>query len=240
MTFVGILYIWLVPHTIAFLSSDSAEDVVIIIDHISIPWNRIFHILDLFLLLDISLKFVTAYLNKRSVYVFKRSKIAKHYLKNEFIYDLIAAAPFGILLEATGASKSSVAWVKVLRLLRIRDIWRVIKNNAKTKQDALSDFVSQFFSLLVVLHLLACIWYYVSIASVSEGGSNYLNNKLMDPAYDGYGSMYKPNRTDFNKTYKFDEWALSTYWCFATLSAMGHTAPCPRVCTVAPDRAHLP
>ncbi|GMH51011.1 hypothetical protein TrST_g8567 [Triparma strigata] len=219
MVIVSIFYLWLVPHTIAFLSTSPNEVYITIPNVTTFHWNRLFLFLDVFLWADILFKFVTAYQNKRSVYIFKREKVMKNYLKNNFVFDALTAAPLDIFLEATGGSKRNVAWVKLLRLFRMASVRREIRHHQHVKQDALSDMVGHGFTLMVVLHLLACIWYYVSIVSMPADGTSYLHNKNME--YDGYGSLYRLNRTATEIEFKFDEWALSFYWCFGTLSAMG-------------------
>jgi hypothetical protein len=62
------------------------------------------------------------------------------------------------------------------------------------------------------LHFLACTWYYVSHNSGPEGGPNFLSNKNMIPAYDGYGSMYHSNRTETDMLYSKDNEKLLTFF----------------------------
>ena len=221
LLFTIICYIWLVPHTIAFFSESANEVYVVVYGIGAVHWNRVFLLLDVVLWIDIALNFLTAYLNKRSVYVFKQQKIARHYLKNGFAYDALAAFPFDLFFEFTKASKSSVAWVKVLRLLNIRHVLKEIKLQTKKKNDAMSDLTGHAFTLGVMLHFLACSFFYVTNEG-SLGDENFLHNKQMDPPYVGYGSVYRENRTVVDVDFKFDEWGLSFYWCFATMAAMGH------------------
>ena len=225
----ALMYIWLVPHTIAFFSGGEEEVYFDLFPGIlpAVHWNRIFLLLDVVLWSDIALNFFTAYLNKRSMYVWKREKIVGHYLKNDFLYDAFAAFPFDLFFEMTGASKSAVAWVKVLRLLSIRRVLKAIKLQAQKQNDSMSDLTGHAFTLGVTLHIMACAFFYATNEGVADvtggqGDNNFLHNKQMHPPYTGYGSVYREDRTAIDVDFKFDEWALSFYWCFATMAAMGH------------------
>ena len=76
---------------------------------------------DLILISDILMQFNTAYVNKRSILVSNRAKIAKKYLAGRFVFpDFISALPMDSLLRPNGVSWADSTWLRLPKVLWAR------------------------------------------------------------------------------------------------------------------------
>ena len=85
-----------------------------VVEKMGFVYQSVTYALDGLLWMDIALKFVTAYVNKKSVLTFNLDKIGKHYLSGEFTLDVVAAAPLDLL-----ALMSTVGIIYMFRLVTV-------------------------------------------------------------------------------------------------------------------------
>lgn len=119
-------------------------------------------IIDFFFFLDIILTFRTTYIKgSNGDEVTQPKKIARHYLKNRFIIDLLSIFPFELLMRGKESLEflNIFGVVKVARVLRLGNIINVL--NAREDIKLTLKLCNLVFSLILYIHLAGCLWHYV-------------------------------------------------------------------------------
>lgn len=150
------------------LNENSYNPSIWIVFEIFPPWLFFFEIL-----LDLN----TSYYSK-GVYVSRRSKIFKHYLKHSFLLDVITIFPLLI-------NDNEIAYyLEILVVLRLKNLDVLLKRleeylQLKGKKEGAFQLIKLIVSLLFLAHLCACAWHYVGIWEISLGVTDnwiYKNN----------------------------------------------------------------
>lgn len=126
-------------------------------------------LINLVFICDILINFRTTYIHSKTAEeVMNPREIAFQYLKMKFWIDLLASIPFdsiGLILFSSSSSSMLrlFALLKLTRVLRLGKIIAIMKVKDDIKL-SLRLFKLIFF-LVLYLHCLGCIWYYIVIDS---------------------------------------------------------------------------
>ena len=135
-------------------------------------------IISIIFFFDILVGFNKVYYNKKNQYQISRTKIAKKYLKLWFWIDLVAFIPFNMFFDLKKSFFKEIKVVKITQIFNILRIFRVIKifkrldgisNKMRSPSILIKSklsheiFLMQIFINLIVLHLFACLAYYLPI-----------------------------------------------------------------------------
>jgi hypothetical protein len=171
---------------------------------------------DCILLIDIMMKFHTAYTNKTGFRIVRVAKIRKHYLSHGFIFDLICFFPADVVVYATLTTNTSkLGYFRIFRLLRCTDMISYFKMKlAKATATArLTVEIQILFAILfALLHVSACVWFALTDPLTTTTTNTYLSN------YHGTFSGFGANSTS---NLRLEEYMLSMYWVTGTLTTMG-------------------
>lgn len=148
-----------------------------------IPWNAGFdplgaddmvgfdYFVNAFFLIDVWINFRTATKDYAGRYVFDTRLIARKYLKNGFVLDLLAAFPFELVMTSAfvttpeGAPTYLADYAQVNKLWKLPGIFRGFRLAYSPRLDALASPFSRILKLLVGFLLLAhfncTIFFYV-------------------------------------------------------------------------------
>lgn len=142
-------------------------------------WFFIEAIVDFCFFLDILITLNTAYLTSDEILISDRKKIFFNYLRGFLIIDILSVSPF--YLMQNNASRSNNV-IRVLRIFRFNRILRSAKQvktvKAYTKKHMFSRFSKVLrsygglsrlarilFSVVIMTHFMACMWYYTARAN---------------------------------------------------------------------------
>jgi CRP-like cAMP-binding protein len=144
-----------VPYTIAFTDPDSVNLTSDVIDAL----------INLFFLLDIFINFMTTYYEEDTKEeIFEYRSIAIHYMKGRLWMDLLSSIPFDYI--AYFYSSSNTIWFELLslfKLIRILRLSRLITYlNLRNEVKSSLRFIKLFFFLMLFLHWLGCLWFYIA------------------------------------------------------------------------------
>lgn len=125
--------------------------------------------------LDIVVNFRTGVYDKRSFIDFSPCNVARRYGRTWFLLDLfvVIAGWVSLLLKSTATLLSSAAALRVFRVLRFLRLTRALKmwqalmehirtySNNSTALIQLLNIMKRLWSLLLVNHFVACMWYVI-------------------------------------------------------------------------------
>jgi len=129
----------------------------------------VIYLIDLFFLIDIALNFRTTY-RHQGVDVTDPAKIARRYRRGRLPIDVLANLPFDILLLPLSGFAiegiSLVLYVRLLRLLRVIRLVAIVRTwGRQTSINAGYLRIGKLLlAVVVVLHLVACVWFLVPFA----------------------------------------------------------------------------
>ncbi len=133
--------------------------------------------------LDIFIKFHTGVMIRHKVIQDKRF-IAKHYLKNGFIWDLLAAVPFSwiLALRAVNLTSRVIRYFLLFRLFKLISIIKTLRRAHRMNivKPALIRLILLVFWILIAAHLISCGWIFIdgprklSIGSLNAFHLHYL------------------------------------------------------------------
>jgi hypothetical protein len=218
--FIAILIVYsvaVIPYRICF--SVDAVGIFLVFDHS----------IDVLFAIDMLLTFRTAYFTRLDkMYVTLPKEIASNYIKGWFTIDFLSTFPLGevitaIIQSGNGDSMEedgdAATQIRALKLLRGLRLIRLLKLARLLKLGKLLTSVEDFlnispaaFKLLILVfnvtfiaHLLACFWYYVSMAEIGEYPDNWWNGKLhlIDAPVEVH-------------------YLSSLYWAFTTMTTVGY------------------
>lgn len=91
--------------------------------------------------------------------------IAIQYFKSRFWIDFFASMPFDYLLFVLPASDTNSVSLKLfslLKLVRVLRLGRLIAHmNIKNELKTSLKLIKLVFFIIIIIHLMACIWYYI-------------------------------------------------------------------------------
>jgi len=138
--------------------------------------NRFFLVL---FIIDSFLSMNTAYFYKGYI-VRKRALIITQYIKNFLIWDLITLIGFGLdhPMDSTnhrGFSNNFYLTLKFIFLLMFRNLISLYSkfieriNSKFIIKDSLVAFLNlTFYSVVYILHIVACFWYFIAMINFSD------------------------------------------------------------------------
>ncbi|MFT5137136.1 MAG: hypothetical protein ACI8XV_002173 [Arenicella sp.] len=170
--------------------------------------TSILYIIDVFFIIDICLNFFTSY-RYQGIEVTDPKQTATHYLKTYFVLDMIATAPFAIIFlgrqDFLIFGVSSVLLFRVLRLLRVVHLF-VIFHRWEELTWTNSGFLritKFFFVVLLLIHWLACGWFWLAFAEDFPEDSWVVLEEIVDA---DRGTQY----------------IRSLYWSITTMTTVGY------------------
>ena len=199
-----------IPFSIAFESKLQADD----------PLAIIGLFIDICLLFDIVLCFRTAYIDTfdRLRIIHEPMLIAKRYVRQWFIIDLLSSFPLTYILIASSSNdhRTAVA-LQYLRLLRVLKLLRIIKlfkvfhviqqithslYHLNRGQRTLLKLVKIICSMLIIAHWFACIWYAIGNYGYKNGQASWIDI-IVDNGDEDKGN--------------FTKYSYAFYWAIVTL-----------------------
>ena len=170
-------------------------------------------------MVDIGVNFNTAYIDwSVEKLIIDRREVAWRYLTFWFPIDVVSTLPFDKIV--TDGQTQNVRLIRALRLVRVVKLFKLL--GSEKLQEALEDaginpqivgVVILIFQLLFVGHLVACGWYFMTNAAVTQYDDTTVNSKFTTWATT-FG--FTP---DVSTTY--DAYVASMYYTFATLLTIG-------------------
>ncbi len=161
--------------------------------------------IDIILMTDVIFQFFTGFLKGRSV-ISDKKKIRSHYLKSWFLFDLIATVPFNEVAHLFfGVSLSVAEPLALLRLLRMARVFRffAMTNSTKVTNPTRVRMIWLLYSILIYLHWITCLWFFIGTYEMHTGNSWLLSNQL----YDESNPM---------------QYIRSLYWVITTMTTVGY------------------
>lgn len=142
-------------------------------------------IVDLYFVVDVVLNFRTSFIDVNGFREYRPAKIAKHYMKGWFLIDLVSCLPVGYIqffVETDGdGNGGSFKGVKALRLMKMTKMLRLARLKRILSRHGSDVNYQQFFNvgltvftILLVVHLLACLFYLVGEGDPEELGNGVL------------------------------------------------------------------
>jgi hypothetical protein len=124
------------------------------------------YVVDISFIIDILVNFRTTILDEDSGEVIKDSLIiAKEYVKGRFTVDILSSLPFDYIAYIFMENKDDAKKFQVfglLKLVRVLRLNRIIMYlNLKQDIKASIKLIKLIFFLLMYVHFIACIWYYL-------------------------------------------------------------------------------
>jgi len=170
---------------------------------------QLIYLIDLFFLIDIGFNCVTSY-RSRGTEVLDRRQCVQHYCRRMFFVDVIASVPFDLIawvLIGNGQllGGSLVLALRLLRLLRIARLFVILKRweAFSWSNPAALRVVKYFTSILLLIHWLACFWFYSAYAS-------------------GFPADSWVVRAGIEVADKGVQYVRSMYWAITTMTTVGY------------------
>ena len=168
-----------------------------------------------FFMVDIVLSFRTAYESKiESAYVIDSILVAKHYLRTMFFVDFISSFPIIYITNSVYVPNSMVKLLRVSRLVRLAKVLklRLYLNYLETFSGISSNVIDMLVlivKVVVIGHLIACIWWGLSTVISSPGSRWYENHAIVQ-------------EIDLANAPVSTQYLWSFYWTAATLTTVGY------------------
>ena len=121
-----------------------------------------------FLFFDIIINFNTGYYNKGTL-IISRKSLAKHYIKSSFLFDVISFIPIFLEFKKIGFNEGW-NWVFFIRVNNFFKIFSKIEESIHInfKLFNLLTLLKVVARIVLLSHLFACGWHYISFNSISE------------------------------------------------------------------------
>ena len=155
------------------------------------------------LVTDILLKFKTGFYEDGTL-VFKHRKIAKNYLKNDFLIDFLGLIALGLNMGLEGLSMGQ--WAAIIFFGKFRSINHIFGNLEHVFDFGPAiELIFVMFRVLCVAHIYACFFHLISFSQTQNSGSQtWLIYKGLE-----YASW--PER-----------YLYSMYWALTTMVTVGY------------------
>lgn len=181
-------------------------------------WVIIDALIDSIFFLDILITFNTALVSISEKLMYSRKAIAKSYIKSWFFIDLVSCIPLEIIDSNQTVNESYNKFLRILKVSRIYRFVRVLRL-LKLLRFLRSQYVNTllisfklnveigkiiifFLSLGMSVHILGCLWFYVS--STDNMNLNWIISNRIDSLSD------------------MDQYIVSVYFVFTTLTTVGY------------------
>ncbi|CAD8179921.1 unnamed protein product [Paramecium pentaurelia] len=154
---------------------------------------------------EIILNFNTAYYDKGLMHEDRKS-IVKHYLKENFFWDLIVVIPFLM----SNLNIPFVRYTLLFRLTRLNPLMESIEEmlNLEENIQIFVDLFKLIFFLVLTGHFCGCAWHFVALTEHESFGVNETWLTHYDPAAYEY--------------HWFDRYIISLYWSVITTVTVGY------------------
>lgn len=130
-------------------------------------------VIDIMFLLDMMLRFRTAYFGDDGEVIVDAGDIAVRYLKGAFVIDLCSIIPIELVVMSTGTSGMILRSTKLLRTLRLLRLARLLKLTitferqdgvvGPTIHPGLWSLIKMLVMLLFIAHLMGCMWHWLAL-----------------------------------------------------------------------------
>ncbi|CAI2367564.1 unnamed protein product [Moneuplotes crassus] len=145
-----------VPYSVAFTDIDNSY---IWLDFLNI-------MIDFTFVLDVVISFRTSVIIESTAQeIYDNKKIAMNYLKGRFWIDFPASIPFDLftyIFSGLRSNQLALQMIGLLKLVRILRLSRLITYlNVKSELKMSLKLVKLIFFLILFLHCLACIWFFI-------------------------------------------------------------------------------
>ncbi|XP_033108885.1 uncharacterized protein LOC117110323 isoform X2 [Anneissia japonica] len=184
--------------------------------------------LDITCYVDMYLKFHMAFNNSNNVQVTHPLSTAKHYLRTNFVIDLLAIFPteliaYAVLRSFIGDSVHIYALVRLNRLLQLYRVplaFNYLESGVERETDSIRK-VKFLFYLLIFIHLLACAWYFnacppITTKEVPDDRFKTNSHYCYTNSWTNYTAL------DFGSKSIGVQYVISLYWASATGASVGY------------------
>lgn len=181
--------------------------------------------IELIFVIDMFLKFHTGYYTPDGILVTKPLACAKHYLKTNFRYDLLAFFPFELV--AVAAWPGPIEGVtRVISLARVSKMIRIYRlplgfeylEEKITNTSGLIKEIKFAVYMLAGTHWMACLWFFLACPSIymSAGEGHACEESTWVYRYAEFTNTTVGNQSTIY------QYVVSLYWAVATTSNVGY------------------
>ncbi|CAK56624.1 unnamed protein product (macronuclear) [Paramecium tetraurelia] len=154
---------------------------------------------------EIIINFNTAYYDKGLMHEDRKS-IVKHYLKDNFFWDLVVVIPFLM-------SNMNIPFVRYTLLFRLTRLTPLMQNieeilNLEENIQIVVDLLKLIFFLVLTGHFCGCAWHFVALTEYESFGIT-----------DNWLTHYDRQAFDYHW---FDRYIISLYWSVITTVTVGY------------------
>lgn len=186
-------------------------------DHDTLAWLEM--TVDMIFVIDITLNFRTAYYDSMGNLVTDRARIARHYARTWFAFDLVSVVPFDLLTTGTLGFLSMLKLLRVVRVGQVMRTLRMYRLMRVTRLPRILDRIEQWldkgvlqimmFAMAVGLlaHLSACLFFYMALLTY-----------FMTDSWEGTW-VQKQDLVDASLAHQY---VNSIYWAFTTVATVGY------------------
>ena len=156
------------------------------------PFSFVFCVdvgIDVYFLVDLVLQMFTAFHDERGMKVVDAKVIRTKYFKSWFLIDLVSGFPiqyialWGFDNEKIADNTDDLRTMKIVRMIKLVKLLRIVRavRIIKRHEDQLiplAKSIGAFFTIALILHMLACFWYMAGLTDDSTapcstlGGNN--------------------------------------------------------------------
>ncbi|XP_070566365.1 uncharacterized protein [Ptychodera flava] len=201
--------------------------------HMDVALWVINYALDMICYIDMYLKFHTAFYNENNVLVTHPLSTAKHYLKTNFLFDLMACFPTELIAFCIFGSFTGYAIhvYTVVRLNRLLGVYRLplAFNYLESGVEHETEFIREvkfLFYLLMFIHLLACLWFINACPPIfaADPTEDDFSGRIQTNYHMCLNTSWAFKYADHNTTAESiaGQYIVSLYWASATCASVGY------------------
>nr|XP_054756976.1 uncharacterized protein LOC129263078 [Lytechinus pictus] len=200
--------------------------------HMNIGLWVVNYALDFICFVDMYLKFHTAFYNENNVLVTHPLSTAKHYLRTNFLIDVLACFPTELIAYAVigNFSQEAIHVYALVRINRLLQLYRVplAFNYLESDVQNLTGNIRMmkfFFYMVLFIHMLACMWYMNACPPVfkypitRDTFSGFINTNFHRCKNNSWTS--KTDTSFYNQSIAA-QYVTSMYWASATGASVGY------------------
>jgi hypothetical protein len=174
---------------------------------------------DIFFMVDVPLNFKTGYVEDGAL-ITDPTLIKKNYLRGWFTIDFLTSIPITLIIDliyqddSYGSSVRAIKLIRFIRFVRIARVFKAIKLQRlfatmeeffySSVFNGIKGLIGLFFTILILAHWVACIWYLVGSIVLDSTGQSWLTNY------------------DIAEADNSDKYIASMYWAIATMLTVGY------------------